>query len=154
LIVGCFHTDVPNDFLDQDLTGRIGGRDWQYKYAFIDPTIDTPEDNDLVFVFLSYKPKDPCPRDSTGAGDRRSVMVSAPQQTKRTIALKRGTHRSLVFQYKAGPKQVANVAKKGRIKLTSISSDTIKGKVWAQLNDGNWVSGRFKAAVCDYEAFQ
>lgn len=152
---GCTEKKV-NDFVNHDLSGRIGGVDWIYRHAYIDPTVETQEDEDLVFVFLTYVPKKPCPKPGMEPqdADDRSVMVSAPKD-KKLIKLKRGSSRQLVFHFedkKGG--QVATVAKKGKIKLTEINGDKVKGKIYAEYNDGNWVSGNFEAVMCEYGDFK
>lgn len=152
--VGCTRAAAAKDFVDADLYGRINGKDWQYKYAYVDPTIETPEEDDLVFVFLPFKPKDECPKESEIGKDGRSVMVSAPKGRK-LIKLKQGSPRSLVFHSeKKGQPPQAVVSKGGKIKLTTIGAKTVKGKVYSLHNDGNWVSGNFTAVVCDYAAMQ
>ena len=148
LTSACTGEQAPTDFVDKDLSGRINGKDWLYKYAYIDPTIETPEEDDMVFIFLPYKPKSPCPKADGGGGDERSVMVSAPK-AKKLVKLKRGTSRSLVFHFDRKGEQFATVAKAGKIKISDISDSTVKGKIFAQYNDGNWVSGNFAAVVCD-----
>lgn len=150
---GCTQTVAAKDFVNADLFGRIGGKDWQYKYAYIDPTIETPEEDDLVFVFLPFVPKDECPKASEIGKDPRSVMVSAPKGRK-LIKLKQGSPRSLVFHTEKKGEAQATVAKDGKIKLTVISPKAVKGKVFSKHNDGNWVSGNFSAVVCDYAAMQ
>ncbi len=154
LLASCFHDHPATDFLDQDLSGRINGKEWQYKHAYVDPTIDTPEEEDLVFVFLSYVPKKPCTKlDQVKELDPRSVMVSAPK-AKKQVKLKSGSTRNLVFHFDKNGEPVATVAKAGKIKISEISDSVVKGKVFAQYNNGNWVSGNFSAIICDYRDLQ
>jgi hypothetical protein len=157
LLIGtaaCTHTQAPaTDFVNQELSGRINGKDWTYKHAYVDPTIDTAEDEDLVVVFLSYVPKKPCPVEEEEGQDRTSVMVSAPPN-KKVNPLKRGTARSLVFHFDKKGEQFAQVAKKGKIKILDNNGAKLKGKVFATLNDSTWVSGNFQAVVCDYRDMQ
>src|SRR5687767_5210730 len=89
----CTTTQPATDFVNHELSGRINGKDWVYKHAYVDPTIETPEEDDLVVVFLSYVPKKPCPIEDEAGADKTSVMVSAPND-KKVIPLKRGTSRS------------------------------------------------------------
>ncbi len=147
--VGCTHAEsAPKDFVEQELLGRINGKEWSYKHAYVDPTIDTPEEEDLVFIFLPYVPSRPCPRYGEAEADPRSIMVSAPKE-KKQIRLKRGTTRNLVFNFEKNGEQFATVAKAGKIKLLEISDASVKGKIYALYNNGNWVSGNFSAVVCD-----
>jgi hypothetical protein len=152
LTTGCFATaEIPRDFIDRELTGSLDGKAWRYKYAYVDPTIATPNEDDFVFVFLPYKPKTPCPRDGAAGGqDARSVMVAAPKST-RLVKLK--APRTLVFQYGDGDGKSAGttrVAKVGKLQLTRVDKGAVRGKVFAQGEDGDWVSGRFSAVLCDF----
>lgn len=147
----CTTADVSNasDFMEQRLSGKIGGKAWTYKYAYVDPTINTPEEDDYVFVFLPYKPKDRCPQDADSSGDSRSILVSAPKVTDKAMPLKRGSSRNLVFHYFDKGNAVAHAALKGRIKLTSIDAQTVKGRLMGTLNGSNAVNGDFVATVCE-----
>ena len=151
MAVGCTASNavLATDLLDQKLGGKIGGKAWTFKYAYVDPTIDTPEENDYVFVFLAYKPSEPCPKDADGAGDSRSVMVSAPKATGKPTPLKKGSSRNLVFHYAEKGSTVANAAAKGKIKLSTIDAHTVKGRLMGALNDKNFVNGDFVATVCE-----
>lgn len=152
-LTGACATPAPKDFVDQELSGRINGREWRYQHAYVDPTIETPEEDDLVFVFLSYKPKKPCPKANETGQDKRTVMISAPKQRQLTL-LKGGTARNLVFHSEKGGKQRTTVAKSGKFKLTEVSDAVVKGKIFGTFNDSNWVSGNFSAVVCDWEEFR
>ena len=149
-LAGCTNAkSVATDYVEADLSGQIDGRDWFYKHAYTDPTIKTPNEDDVVFIFLPYIPKDKCPKSQDDASDHRSIMVAAPQQTKQ-VKIKAGTQRNLVFQYddKTGD-QVAKSAKKGKIKLLKITADKVVGKLFGRFSDTNWVSGNFTAIVCN-----
>ncbi len=153
LVAGCTSTQAAKDFVNQNLAGRINGKDWVYKHAYVDPTIETPEDEDLVVVFLSYVPKKPCPMEDEVGADKTSVMVSTPPDKKVNL-LKRGTSRSAVFHFDKKGQQFATVAKKGKVKILDNNGTKLKGKIFAAYNDGNWVSGNFQAVVCDYRDMQ
>jgi hypothetical protein len=153
LPAGCATTPPPKDFVNADMNGRINGKEWRYAHAYIDPTIATPEEEDLVFIFLAYKPKEPCPKVVDPGKDPRTVMVSAPKNRKIT-PLKGGTARNLVFHTQQKAQQYATVAKIGKIKLTSITDRSVRGKIYGTFNDGNWVSGNFTAVLCDYQDLQ
>ncbi len=152
---GCTKDDVAaKDFLDSPLAGKIDGREWQYKYAYINPTIPTPNEDDMVFIFLPYKPAEACPKSEDDSGDSRQVVVAAPKGMKLT-RIKAGTPRNLVFSYKTKKGEpFAASAKAGKIKLTAISDSEIKGKLFAQRNNGHWVSGTFSAVVCNSMDFK
>jgi hypothetical protein len=135
-------------FTKGKLAGRVNGNDWTYKHAYVDPTIETPDEDDFVFVFLPYKPKNPCPAEDEVPHDKATVMVSAPKVTKQT-KLKAGTGRTLVFQFEKKGAPVATSAKKGKVKLTSIAPRTVKGKVMGAYNRDNYINGTFTAVVCD-----
>ena len=149
-LAACASVEIPSDYVNAELSGQIDGRDWAYKYAYIDPTVKTPNEDDVLFIFLPYVPKDKCPREQAEGSDRRLVMVAAPPGGSKQIKLKAGTKRNLVFQYdsKKG-EQVAKSAKKGKFKLTQLGKDKVSGKIYAQLGDSNWVSGNFAAVVCN-----
>lgn len=150
----CAHTpSAPKDFIDTELAGRIDGNEWTYKYAFINPTIPTPNEDDVVFVFLPFVPKTPCPKELASAKAAKTIMVSAPRATKVT-SLKAGSPRNLVFQYEKSGVQVVNSAKKGKLQLTSNNDKTVKGKILAQFNQSTWVAGTFTATVCDSLEFR
>jgi hypothetical protein len=149
-VSGCVHdVEVPSDFVEAELAGRIDGRDWQYKYAYIDPTLETPDEEDVLFVFLPYKPKESCPKSADDARDSRQIRLAAPKNTK-LVKIKAGTSKNLTFQYQMkNGAPFATSAKKGKIKLTSVSGDTVKGKLFALSNNNHWVSGNFTAVVCN-----
>ena len=151
LLTSCTHTtEIAKDFVATPLSGQIAGQDWQYKYAYINPTLQTPNEDDMVFIFLPYKPSSPCPkREDYDQEDQRQVMVAAPKSTKLT-RLKTGTPRTLTFQYKTkeGAAFVTS-AKLGKMQLTTINDSVVKGKLFAQRNNGHWVSGTFTAVVCN-----
>ena len=141
--------NMVTDYVDAELSGQIDGQDWIYKHAYIDPTIRTPSEDDMVFVFLPYVPKEKCPRLTDDSADRRSVMVAAPQQLKQ-VMIKAGTHRNLVFQYEdKNGVQNAKSAKKGKLKLVNMAQDKVVGKLYGRFSDSNWVSGNFSATVCN-----
>ncbi len=144
-------TSPPRDFVEQEMSGQIAGKEWLYKHAYIDPTIETPQEDDLVIVFLPYVPSAPCPKESEASADQRSVMVSVPKG-KKVIKLKKG--RNLVFQYVRKGEAVANIAKRAKVRLTDIGTTKISGKVFAQYNGSNWVSGNFKAVLCEFGDLQ
>lgn len=137
------------DFLTQKLGGKIGGKEWNFQYAYVDPTIDTPEDDDYVFVFLPYKPAAPCPKDADSARDQRSIMVSAPRAPGKPTPLKKGSSRNLVFNYVDKGSAVANAAVKGKIKINAVNAKTIKGRLMGSLNEKNFVNGDFVATICE-----
>jgi hypothetical protein len=142
-------TNVVTDFVDAELSGQIDGQDWVYKHAYIDPTIRTPNEDDIVFIFLPYVPTEKCPRSPGDSKDQRSVMVAAPQQIK-LVPIKAGTHRNLVFQYEdKNGVQIAKSAKKGKLKLLTMGQDKVVGKLYGRFSDSNWVSGNFSATVCN-----
>lgn len=149
----CVGSPPAKDFVNAELTGKIDGKEWAYKHAYVDPTIETPEVDDLVFVFLSYKPKGGCPSSAEIVKDPRSLMASAPKNKKLT-RLKVGTSRNLVFHSEKKKTPVATVANVGKILLTQITDKGVKGKLWGKLDNGNWVSGNFSAIFCDYQALQ
>ncbi len=151
LPVGCVGSDPSRatDFLEQKLGGKIGGKPWAVRYAFVDPTIDTPEENDYVFVFLPYKPAEPCPKDTEGVADNRSILVSAPKSTGKPTPLKKGSSRNLVFHYLDRGSAVANAAVRGKIKLNAIDGKTVKGRLMGALNGNNYVNGDFVATICE-----
>lgn len=153
-LTGCFGSKPPTDFLDEDLVGKLAGKEWEYSYAFVDPTIDTPEDDDMVIILLPFKPKDRCPKPGTLGSGVRLVMVSAPLMKKLT-RLKAGSNRNAVFQHLApGKKQTAMAVKAGKVKLDKITDTLVEGRLFAKHNDMNWVSGKFSAQICEYSDFQ
>lgn len=131
------------------MAGEINGEEWQYKHAYIDPTVDVPGEEDFVFVFLPYKPKKPCPVDENQQADLRTVMASAPK-LKKPVKLKRGTGRTLMFHYERDGEMVTAPAKLGKVQLTQIGPRTVKGRIMGTYNGDNWVNGDFTAVVCDY----
>jgi hypothetical protein len=141
------------DFVAHDMAGKIDGDDWSYRYAYVDPTIDAPVEDDYVFIFLPYKPKKDCPTEEERKKDRRSIMVSAPKETK-AMMLKRGTERTMVFHFEHNGAQFANAAKLGKVKLSAVTGRVIKGRVMGNFNADNWVNGNFSAVVCDYAEMQ
>ncbi len=138
------------DFLPRGLAGKVKNKEWAYKYAYVDPTIDTPEDDDYVFVFLTEKPAEACPKSDESAKDYRVVMVAAPKKpTKTPVKLKRGGSRTLQFHTLKNREPFVVSALTGKIKITSSSENEVKGQLMAQLNPANFVNGTFKAKVCD-----
>ncbi len=150
---GCSGSAPPTDFLDEGLTGQITGKEWEFAYGYIDPTIETPEENDMVIILLPFKPKERCPQGGDSNPDQRSVMVSVPL-VKKVTQLKSGSNRNAVFHTIAKGKPAASVVKSGKVKLDVISGKKIQGRLFARMNDINWVSGKFSAEVCDYADFQ
>ena len=148
-VTACAGKTPPKDFVNEELGGMISGREWQYKHAYIDPTVDTPEEEDVVFIILPYKPKSECPTAEELGSDNRTVMISAPKSKKLT-KLKGGTGRNLVFQVEKKGQQFATVAKGGKIQLTQVTSRSVKGKIFGTFDQANWVSGNFKAVLCDF----
>jgi hypothetical protein len=139
----------PKDFVDKALAGYINGESWAYRYAYVDPTIETHYDEDLVVVFLPFKPKKPCDRAYLERDGAKTVMMSVPSST-RAHMLKRGTPRTLIFHFERKGEQWAMGAKGGKVKLTKIGEDKVSGKILARYNNGNWVAGNFTATVCGY----
>lgn len=155
ILVGCTFSRKPaRDFLDDPLAGQMEGENWDFAYAFVDPTIDTPEDDDMVIVMLPYLPKDPCPKEGTLQQDARIVMISVPM-VKKLTRLKSGSNRNAVFQYLGnGKDHKATVVRSGKVKLDTVGGKKIDGRLFARHNDANWVSGRFSAHICEYADFQ
>jgi hypothetical protein len=146
----CMHGPDPSqatEFADQKLAGKIGGKAWTFKYAYVDPTIDTPEEDDYVFVFLPSKPAEPCPRD--GDAGLRAVMVSAPKTAGKATPLKKGSTRNLVFHSVENGAPVASAALRGKIKINAADSKTVKGRLLGALDGKNYVNGDFVATVCE-----
>ena len=137
---------LSKDFIDLPLSGRINGKAWKVRYAYVDPTIKTPEEDDYVFVFLDTKPKDRCPKDDDAAA--RTIMVSAPKDPK-TTKLKRGSSRTLVFHYVAKGSPVAFSAPAGKIKVDSAASHQITGHLIGNVNTDNYINGTFTAEICE-----
>ena len=153
LLTGCLSSDPPTDFVDNLLSGQIAGKTWAYAYAFVDPTIDTPEEDDMVIVILPFKPKGRCPQDTVTGKDKRSIMVSLPL-IKKITPLKAGSNRNAVFQNVSKGKRAATAMKMGKVQLDVITKKKIEGRIFAKHNNGNWVSGKFSAEVCEYADFQ
>jgi hypothetical protein len=154
LTAACTSGKPPTDFLDEDLTGKLAGKEWSFIYGFVDPTIDTPEEDDMVIILLPFQPKDRCPKPGSLGAGVRLVMVSAPM-VKKLTRLKAGSNRNAVFQYLApGKKQTATAVKAGKVKLDNISETLVEGRLFAKHSDTNWVSGRFSAQICEYSDFQ
>ena len=151
--MGCSKSAPPSDFLDTGLTGQITGKDWEFAYGYVDPTIETPEENDMVIILLPFRPKDRCPQGGDYGSDARSVMVSVPL-VKKITKLKSGSNRNAVFHTVAKGKSAASVVKTGKVKLDSITGKRIRGRIFAKMNDVNWVSGKFSAEICDYADFK
>jgi hypothetical protein len=151
----CLRQEMPKDFVNEELFGKIAGKEWAYRHAYVDPTVETPEEDDLVFVFLPYAPKNPCPKPGDGgAKDQRSLTVAAPGDPKKQTKLKRGTSRTLVFHFDKNGEQFATVAKEGKLKILENDGKQVRGRLFAQYSPGNWVSGNFVAKICDYQAFK
>jgi hypothetical protein len=151
--LGCSSSTPPTDFLDSELTGQITGKEWEFVYGYVDPTIDTPEENDMVIILLPFKPKERCPKGADSGPDKRSVMVSVPL-VKKVTPLKSGSNRNAVFHTVAKGKAAASVVKTGKVKLDLITAKKIQGRIFAKISDINWVSGKFSAEVCEYADFQ
>jgi hypothetical protein len=140
-------------FLNRPTSGVVNGKEWSIKHAFIDPSIETPEEEDYVVVLLPYKPKSACPGPGGKNSDRRTVMISAPRNTKLT-RLKRGSPRTAVFQFQRHDTQVALAAVRGQIQYTKITSKSLKGKIAATYDSDNWINGSFTAVVCEIGEMQ
>ncbi len=152
-LAGCSKSEPPTDFLDVDLTGQITGKEWEFAYGYVDPTIETPEENDMVIILLPFRPKVRCPQGGDRSPDQRSVMVSVPL-VKKITQLKSGSNRNAVFHTVAKGKPAASVVKTGKVKLDVITGKKIQGRIFAKMNDINWVSGKFSAEICDYADFK
>lgn len=155
LASACVHTlpPPPKDYVDRDLGGYIDSKVWSYKHAYVDPTISTPEEEDLVVVFLPKKPKKDCDKGAHEQPGMATVMVSVPNSTE-AVMLKRGTPRALQFHFERKGKQWVTTAKSGKAKLTSIGPGKVRGKLVARYSNGLWVAGNFEAVVCEYGEMQ
>lgn len=152
LISGCVHNNLPNapkNYVNQDLYGVIDGKLWTYKHAYVDPSIATPEEEDLVVVFLPFKPKNPCDKAAHEQAGVTSVMATAPNSTL-AVMLERGTSRMLQFHFERQGRQFVTSAKVGKLKLTKLGTDKLQGKLLAKYNNKLWVAGNFEAVICDY----
>ncbi len=154
LLLGCttLRKD-PKDFLDAPLAGVVNGSDWQYKFAYTDPTVATPDEDDMLFIFLPFEPKKPCAKElepKKGELDEpRRVSLAAPLKQKLLKMRGKGTHH-LIFEYMSPEgKQLAVNIKKGKLQLTRITDTEIEGKLYARASDKNWISGTFKAVACN-----
>jgi hypothetical protein len=154
LLAGCQSVDYSqlDDFLPRRLSGQINGRDWEYVYAYVHPTAETPNEDDYVFMFLPYKPDKKCPDRSVGKDDR-AVMISVAKEVK-SFRLKRGTTRTLVFSSFTNGKPWASVAIRGKVKLIAVANNSIKGMLYGYLNDANYVNGAFIAVNCEIGELQ
>jgi hypothetical protein len=155
LLAGCTGGDeVPKDFVEADLAGKIDNREWQYKYAYTNPVDRTPDEDDIMFVFLPVKPKDACPKTLASLKDSRHVRMAAPTKPQ-MLLIKGDSLHTVTFQFtmKNGA-PFASVAKKGKIKITSVTGSEIKGKIFALRTNGLYVSGNFTAHVCNSLDFQ
>jgi hypothetical protein len=141
-------------YLKRPALGILNGEEWEVKHVYINPTISTKHEDDYVFVFLPFKPKNPCPRESEISPETATAMVPAPTSKKKKYKLKRGTGRTMVFQYVADGDQKSLSAKKGKITLTKISDTTVHGKVVARYDSENWLNGTFEATVCEWNDFK
>lgn len=156
LVSGCLHQALPSPpktYVNQDLYGVIDGKLWNYKHAYIDPSIKTPEEEDLVLVFLPFKPKNPCDKSAQEQAGVATVMATAPN-SKLAVMLERGTSRMLQFHFEREGRQFVTSAKIGKLKLTKLGSDRVQGKLLAKYNKRLWVAGNFEAVVCDYREMQ
>ena len=149
---GCAHQPLPRppkDFVNRDVYGVVQGKIWKYRHAYVDPTIRTPEEEDLVVVFLPFKPKKTCDRQAYDNHKANTVMVTVPHSTE-AVLLDRGGKRLLQFHFERKGSQWVTSAKSGKIKLTHIGSDKVRGKVLAKYGNTLWVAGNFEAVLCDY----
>jgi hypothetical protein len=152
LMSGCRTRDTSavKGYQESPLTGAIKGQPWQFKYAYLDPKAETPKDDDYLFVFLPYKPKERCPKNfDDSAGERPVVLAYLPKRTKET-KIKKDTQRTLVFSGISGDKPYFIHAKAGKARLDKIVDGKVVGQIYGYLDDENWVSGEFEAVVCNF----
>ncbi len=143
----------PGNFHSGPLNGVINGQEWVYKFAYTDPTVATPDEDDMFFVFLPFTPSKPCSKElapSPGqADDGRRVTMAVPLKKKLLKMKGKGSH-NLIFEYVGDSSQHVTLnIKKGKVLLTKITESDIEGKIYARSTNGTWVSGEFKAQVCN-----
>lgn len=152
LVTACVHDPLPlppKNYVNRDVGGVIGGKIWKYQHAYVDPTIKTPEEEDLVVVLLPFKPKKICDRQEYDKPHVSSVMVTVPNSTE-AVLLTRGSSRMLQFHFDHKGKQWVTAAKTGKAKLTKISPNKVHGKLLAKYTNELWVAGNFEAVLCEY----
>ena len=157
LTFACQDRDVSltKSYMKRPAAGMVDGQSWEVKYAYIDPTAETPKEDDFAFILLDYKPSRPCPKISSIPSEARTMIISGPKaKTKRSVKLKAGTARTLVMQWTDDEEPQALIAKKGRFKVLSTDADEVKGKLMARYDSDNWINGYFSADVCAYRDMQ
>jgi hypothetical protein len=156
IVSGCKDRDesLVKSFLDRPVEGMIDGKEFEMLYAYVDPTIETQNENDYVFIFLPVKPEKACPGETDIDEDVPIAMAPAPKKKKKNFKLRGGTARTMVYQFMQGDDQIALAAKKGKIMLTSITASKIKGKIFARYNSDTWLNGTFSAYRCEWKDFK
>lgn len=127
---------------DQVLSGKIGGEDWEYKFAngFL---VSSDLKYRIQFLSTEELATDPCSVPSTG---NRFISMEIPYQL---------ISRSIPFPIiEESPKfhiTISNevIASSGFLEIFDISGPRILGYMEASVDDENVVSGSFEAIICD-----
>lgn len=150
-------------YVDEPVSGAINGQEWQIAYAYTDPFLDPPDGMTHYIVLVASTATRDCPKNENNLESASSVMFSLDgKKGEMTLARKRlandefddaevaATARSttLAFIYDNKGKQESLLAEQGRIKIDKIGKKFISGRLYAQVNERNYVNGKFKAKVC------
>jgi len=147
--------------------GSISGQEWNYAYAYTDPEAKLPEGQEFMIVLVTGATKTACPDRSDQLPDAREVVISIDGKLGE---MKIGARSSRLeteddaFRYVKTERQASlaffdpslpekdqyRFAKSGKVKITTLTKDTVEGSVLAKISKSFFVNGRFKAKVCKY----
>ncbi|MBV6645047.1 MAG: hypothetical protein KI790_06345 [Cyclobacteriaceae bacterium] len=147
IVVSCSDDDVAKDseFIDQVAQGKIKGADFEagtYSRA--------EEADNQTNLYFSIRDKgavydNPCGfHGFDGSGE---IRFTVPNQTGLYKLGAESDENRKVSLYHSGSNSTTSVSS-GSIQITSISEQTISGKIAVTLDEDNTINGNFNAAFC------
>jgi hypothetical protein len=167
MLAGCKSLYDFKNYSKSDAKGTISGEEWAYAYAYTDPEARLSEGQTHLIVLVTASPKDACPDKSELVGDGREVIIAIDGKTGDMKVGGRSEKLETeadAFTY-VKPERQASVAffdpnlpnteqykfaRSGKVRISTISKNTIEGSVLAKINRKIFVNGKFKAKVCKY----
>jgi small nuclear ribonucleoprotein (snRNP)-like protein len=127
------------NFKDQDATGKIENESWTYKDGYADIG------SELIYVTLTIEQAGKACDITSPTGDR--VLFTVDKEP--TLYLLGGSGSTMYTATLLESDDTMNhIALEGAIEITSITNDTVSGKIDARVDDETFVNGNFTIPIC------
>ena len=135
-VVGCQPA-----FLDQDVSGQIGGEDWTY----LSGRASLDQDGEYSVSLFSEDTDTPC----IHAGfDENKIICDLPDEVA-SFQLGLGSLTVTLVEDRGDEAPMNYIAATGTVEILEIGDTELVGRMDIEADDENWVNGNFTLPLCE-----